>query len=585
MPICPKCRATSLTLGERCPRDGYYFVDDDAIEGAYVDPWLGRIIDERYVILALISEGGMGAVYRAMQLPMRREVAVKVLRAGIQDSIKGQERFAREALAISRLQHPNIITLHDFGFERQLYPYMVMEYAPGQELSRWLCQTDLCEERLFHVARQILSALAEAHRQGIVHRDLKPSNVIITRAGDDVDFPKLLDFGIARLLNEEFTHHLTGDGEVFGTPHYMSPEQAQGRRDIGPATDIYAMGVMLYEFFSGHQPFVGDTPLAILFKHLHEPFPPFTARQGLILPSGMAGFIEQAAHKEAKERFQDAAAMLIAFDELFGRTPRVVTPFVEETAPEDPVEPSPQNIGSVPKTKELFPSPTPVPETPPIATPLQTDAGPTAELDRQDRTSSGTTKIVIALSLIAIPIILLGGGVVLGLVFLAGGGEEAAAQKPSDIQSINEQVLPLAPAVQAAPTKLQVELREETADAKADAERDVVHVPRREPPQESAAEESIPSQEKTRPSSKPQRRASLRRVTPLSEPEIGPKEKQESVKKLPPPSPPKPTTAEPDRGPLPPTPVPEAEEKHAPAGPARFERPAAAPTRFDRPAH
>ena len=209
-------------------------MDKDALEDAEDDDRIGTLIADKYVVLALISEGGMGAVYRAMQLPVERDVAVKVLRAELEDSDEGRDRFIREARAVSKLGHPNVITLFDFGFEDSDHPYMVMEYAPGVPLSAWLRRSDLSFGRIMHVIRQLLSALAEAHSQGIVHRDLKPENLIITSAGQDDDYVKLLDFGIARLVNEGATKGLTKEGEVFGTPHYMSPEQGQGSSDIGP---------------------------------------------------------------------------------------------------------------------------------------------------------------------------------------------------------------------------------------------------------------------------------------------------------------------------------------------------------------
>lgn len=586
MPICPKCRETSQVLGEKCPRDDYYFVDDDAIAGAFVDPWLGRIIADRYVILGLINEGGMGAVYRALQLPMRRDVAVKVLRGGAQDSMRGQERFAREALAISRLQHPNIITLHDFGFERQLYPYMVMEYAPGQELSAWLRQPDLTVDRLQHITRQILSALAEAHRQNIVHRDLKPSNVIITRAGDDTDFPKLLDFGIARLLNEEFTRHLTRDGEVFGTPHYMAPEQAKGSAGIGPATDVYAMGIMIYEFFSGRQPFVGDTPLSILFKHLHEPLPAFVPRPGLKVPPGMAEFIDRATQKEAEERFADAAAMLIAFDEVFGLAPRVVPPARSRNENAAKASSAEQSLISAQKTKELFPGQTDTGEATPITEPRSAVLSPTEEMNHQGQSGSPQSKAVRALVLVATMVLILGGSASLVMALLLSG-DKTSVEEPEAMQALAESPVEQDHTEEIDPGDREPD-EEESLSAGPPAEEEMAEpdpaaVEKAREPGDVSPEPVEPKARREEPVRRPQREAS--RPRPASpEPVPMPDDVEKPVQPVSEQASTEPSPAEPIQAPVPEAPAIMDESPQRAVEPARFDRPTAPPMRFDRPA-
>ena len=386
MPICPKCREKNPALGAKCPRDGFYYVYESALEDAETDPRIGTLAAEKYVILGLISEGGMGAVYRALQLPVEREVALKVLRTELQDSNKGRERFIQEARAISRLSHPNIITLHDFGFERETHPYMVMEFAPGVELTRWMWGRNMTAERLLHVGRQILSALAEAHRRDIVHRDLKPENVIITTTGHDGDFPKLLDFGIARLINEGSTRGLTREGEVFGTPHYMSPEQAQGKREIGPQADVYAMGVMFYELFTGEPPFDAEAPLSVLFMHINDPMPTLIPRAGIKAPDWLDGFITQATRKDPANRYQDAGEMLTALDRLMsGEAPEARNaapePTTEErataSAPTDPLIAAPADHAAAdtdPEPPESAPQAGPVIDDPMVAA---SDSAPT----------------------------------------------------------------------------------------------------------------------------------------------------------------------------------------------------------------
>lgn len=321
MAICPKCGQQHPKVGVACTNaicipEGIHAIHEDEMEKAQSDPKIGQLSADKYVITGRISKGGMGAVYRAVQLPVEREVAFKVLRTEMEDSDQGRDRFIQEAKAISRLTHPNIIILHDFGFEKSGHPYMVMEYAPGIGMNEWMTQDDINTERILVVAQQLLSALEEAHQQGIVHRDLKPENVIIISKGSQRDFVKLLDFGIARIINESSTRGLTREGEVFGTPHYMAPEQAQGAKNIGPAADVYAIGIILFEMICGRPPFDADSPLAVLLKHLNEPLPPITPRAGVTITPELDAFIQRACSKNAEERFQDATEMLVALNNL-----------------------------------------------------------------------------------------------------------------------------------------------------------------------------------------------------------------------------------------------------------------------------
>ncbi len=317
MPICPQCLKENPELGAKCPRcaDSYY-VYDEAADDADRDPYIGRKAGDKYVIVARISEGGMGTVYRALQLPVEREVAFKVLRAELEDNDEVRNRFTREARAVSKINHPNIITLYDFGFDESDYPYMVMEYAPGQGLDDWIYSDGVDLERIVHVMRQMLSALADAHDQGVVHRDLKPENIMVTGTGTDRDFIKLLDFGIARLVNEQATEGLTREGEVFGTPHYMAPEQAEGETGIGPPADVYALGIMLYEMLCRECPFDAPKPLSILFKQINEELPPLSPRAGVTVPAALENLMRRATAKEPDQRFGTSGEMLEALDEI-----------------------------------------------------------------------------------------------------------------------------------------------------------------------------------------------------------------------------------------------------------------------------
>ena len=317
MPICPQCKKENPELGAKCPRcQDRYYVYDEAADEAERDPYIGQKAADKYVVIARISEGGMGTVYRALQLPVEREVAFKVLRAELEDNDEVRNRFIREARAVSKINHPNIITLHDFGFDASDYPYMVMEYAPGQSLDEWIYQEDIGLERVIHVLRQILSALADAHEQGVVHRDLKPENIMVTGTGTDDDFIKLLDFGIARLVNEQATEGLTREGEVFGTPHYMSPEQAEGETGIGPPADVYALGIMLYEMLCAETPFDAPKPLSILFKQINEELPPLNPRPDMVVPQPVESLLRKATAKDPDARYQTAGEMLEALERI-----------------------------------------------------------------------------------------------------------------------------------------------------------------------------------------------------------------------------------------------------------------------------
>lgn len=315
MAVCPKCGHRGGDVASPCPNDDHYLVPESAISPHKNDKNLGRLIGGKYIVTSLISEGGMGAVYRAIQTPVDREVALKVLKAELESSAEGAERFLREARAVSRLSHPNIITLFDFGVDAG-QPFMAMEYAPGVSLGKWLESTTLSLDRIIHVITQTASALAEAHNQGIVHRDLKPENIIVIRSGNDPDFVKLLDFGIARLVNATATRGLTREGEVYGTPHYMAPEQAKGEANIGPPADVYSIGIMLYQLLCAKMPFDAPTPLAVLYQHLHEPLPAIAARPGVVVSPELERIIRTATQKSVQDRYQTASELLGALQNL-----------------------------------------------------------------------------------------------------------------------------------------------------------------------------------------------------------------------------------------------------------------------------
>ncbi len=241
-------------------------------ESSPEDPLIGRVLLGKYRIDALLGAGGMGAVYRATQLAVARLVAVKVLRQV--PGVSAEQlalRFQREALATSRLKHPNTVQVFDFGQTEDHILFMVLELLEGAPLSEVIStEAPLSPARVSHIGRQVAKSLAEAHELGIVHRDLKPDNVFLCRIGRDTDVVKVMDFGIARLTTMD--SNMTQTGMMIGTPKYIAPEQAMGLK-VGPEADLYALGVMLYEMLTGKALFEADSMMALAYAHVHDPIP------------------------------------------------------------------------------------------------------------------------------------------------------------------------------------------------------------------------------------------------------------------------------------------------------------------------
>ena len=238
-----------------------------------LDGLLGETIDGRYRIDALIGEGGMGLVYEATHTRLNKPLAIKVLRRENTKDPEVLERFQREAESASAIGNQHIVDVSDFGTLDDGSTYFVMERLHGADLIDAIDMAGrMPEQRAVHIAVQICRALGAAHDAGIVHRDLKPENVFLIERDGMEDFVKVLDFGIAKVAHGP--NRLTRAGEVLGTPHYMSPEQCEGE-GIDHRTDIYALGVLLYEMLTGHVPHDADTMMGILTKHLYEdPIPP-----------------------------------------------------------------------------------------------------------------------------------------------------------------------------------------------------------------------------------------------------------------------------------------------------------------------
>ncbi|HEY6210717.1 MAG TPA: serine/threonine-protein kinase, partial [Vicinamibacterales bacterium] len=248
-----------------------------------------------YTILGPLGEGGMASVYRAHQHAVNRDVALKILGRHFMQDPEFITRFKHEAFVVAQFQHPHILPVFDFG-ESDGYTYLVMPFIRGGQLSDLMTGEPMRLDIVDRIIRQICEALDYAHSKGVIHRDIKPSNILVDERMNCL----VADFGIARMT--EGTTKLTATGAIVGTPTYMSPEQASGEV-VGPQSDIYSLGIMLYEMVSGRVPFKAETPFAIALKHLSEPMPPpatFNPRLGPAIEE----VVLKAVARTVKERYQ-----------------------------------------------------------------------------------------------------------------------------------------------------------------------------------------------------------------------------------------------------------------------------------------
>ncbi len=270
-----------------------------------------------YKIIAQIGQGGMATVFKAHHAALDRFVALKVLYSDLGQDPNFTTRFKREARVVAKLDHPNIVPVYDFA-EEDGHPYLVMKFIEGETLKEQMTRGQLPPDEIIRVAETIGGALGYAHRQGILHRDVKPSNVLIGPDGHVY----LADFGLARIAQE--TSATLTAGAVIGTPHYISPEQAVGAKDLNEGTDIYSFGVMLYEMVVGRPPFVGDTPLSIIYNHIHKPFPmPRSINPSV--PEAVEWVFIKALAKERAERYASVDEMVAAFKSAWKDEPLPAT--------------------------------------------------------------------------------------------------------------------------------------------------------------------------------------------------------------------------------------------------------------------
>ena len=304
MKSCPKCGAEYPDTTTLCPSDGVALSKTG-------DSLIGQVLADKYRIDERLSEGGMGTVYRGTHVLMDKTVAVKVLRPSLAADEKIVARFSREARAASKILHPHALSVTDFGEDENGTVFLVMEFLNGITLKELIRKEGpMPLARVVEIMRQVGSALDEAHSQGVVHRDLKSDNIMLLAATAG-DYAKVLDFGIAKIKEPDggYDPGLTSPDLVIGTPQYMSPEQCSQSPDIDARSDIYSLGVILYEMFVGHVPFTGESPTAIMLKHLQHPAPSVLDERPE-LPAAVDQVIKKALQKQPENRYSSIGELV-----------------------------------------------------------------------------------------------------------------------------------------------------------------------------------------------------------------------------------------------------------------------------------
>jgi serine/threonine-protein kinase len=288
-----------------------------AISAAYVMNALRKDLHKakrlgQYELNEKIGEGGMGAVYLAEHRLLKRPCALKLINPELQSNPVTRARFEREVQSAATLSHPNTIEIFDYGHTDDGIFYYVMEYLPGLSLADLVCKFGpLPAGRAVYIMRQVCKSLAEAHRLGMVHRDLKPPNIFIAILGGECDVAKVLDFGLVKTTTSPESPQLTADFTVSGTPSFMSPEQAQGVRDIDGRADIYALGAILYFLLTGRPPFEKETPVALMIAHASEQVRPMS-ELGVEVPAELEAIVLKCLAKSPGDRFEDARDLATA---------------------------------------------------------------------------------------------------------------------------------------------------------------------------------------------------------------------------------------------------------------------------------
>ncbi|MBM4389359.1 MAG: serine/threonine protein kinase, partial [Deltaproteobacteria bacterium] len=313
--ICLECGTT--TDKEICERDGCPTVDGQEF-GQNGDPLVGALFTEKYRCISLLGRGGMGRVYKAWQRDLNRVVALKVISDEISSNEAAVRRFMREVRVTSQLNHPNSIRIFDFGYTEGRRIFFSMEFLVGRSLFRAIQAREQFDDlRVIHVASQVLKSLGEAHRKGIIHRDLTPDNIFLVPVTGDRDFVKVLDFGVAKAKGGWATGSgLTAEGYLIGKPKYVSPEQIEHEEEIDGRSDLYSLGIVMYEMICGAAPFVSATPLKTVLQHVNEPPPDIREKARRPVGRELAGFVMRLLEKDREKRPASAETALNLLQEI-----------------------------------------------------------------------------------------------------------------------------------------------------------------------------------------------------------------------------------------------------------------------------
>jgi predicted Ser/Thr protein kinase len=382
----------------------------------HTDPLIGQVLDGRYAIEKVLGEGGMGLVYKARHTTLGKSLAIKVLKAEVSKDAEIVQRFRQEAQSATSIGNHHIIDISDFGVLSDGSTYFVMEFLDGIALTKAIEPNKPLEaRRTIHIAKQLCRALGAAHDIGIVHRDLKPDNVYLISRGGDKDFVKVLDFGIAKVGGAK--SKLTQVGQVFGTPHYMSPEQCAGT-NVDKRTDVYALGVIMYEMASSRVPFDADNLMGILTKHLYEePIMPHELPPPVDVPPSLEAVIMKCLAKKADVRYQSMQEVLADLELVEqGLTPTAVVDSVRRASATGAMQARPDTGANLGLTVDVGD----------VALPKKSSMG-----------------LIIG----AVAVLLLGGG---GAIFALRGGDEPPPVVKPEPAPVAEQK-PVEPPVQQVP--------------------------------------------------------------------------------------------------------------------------------------
>jgi serine/threonine protein kinase len=426
--------------GDRCGECGTVLVPKKVLEKYPNDPVLGRVVGGKYAVVSVLGVGGFGAVYRAVQEPVGRHVALKVVHSQHVQDAEMRARFFREARVVARLSDPSVVTLFDYGEEPTVGLYMVFELVSGRNLGQLLEEGPQDPVWTAYILLQVLRALGEAHRMGMVHRDIKPANMMVVDNSRGQQTVRLLDFGIAKVQAAEGGEAslATREGLVLGTPRYMSPEQAKASADVDARSDLYSLGVVAYALVAGRNPFERPSVVETIMAHVATPPPPLPAH--LHVPPAFEAVLMKALEKEPSARFQDADEMAAAVVSAF---PHVAFPALNYEFRAAPAARLPSLLGAA---ADLAATPTPSaglglgaalaeplipggvsPMPPPDVSPTPTLFAPTLQVDAPKR---GTP-----LMLAGVALLVLGALGVAGAAWWSNQKPEVAPSRPVPVEA------------------------------------------------------------------------------------------------------------------------------------------------------